>query len=103
MANVVHVVGTGTIGEPGNRAFFLQAKEGRRVVSVALEKAQVAVLAERLGLLLTELGRHGISEAASDAVEPDEQPLDEHELRAVVHLVLLHAHEHLEPRLRRVH
>jgi len=71
---------TGTIGEPGNRAFFLQAREGGRVVSVALEKAQVAVLAERLGLLLTELGKRGVGVAgdpASDAIEPDERPLDE--------------------------
>jgi uncharacterized repeat protein (TIGR03847 family) len=68
---------TGTVGEPGNRAFFLQAREGRRVVSVGLEKAQVAVLAERLGLLLTELGKHGVSEAVSEAIEPDERPLDE--------------------------
>ena len=70
---------TGTIGEPGNRAFFLQAREGRRVVSVALEKAQVAVLAERLGLLLTELDRRGVggSSPATEAIEPDEKPLDE--------------------------
>lgn len=68
---------TGTVGEPGNRSFFLQAREGRRVVSVALEKAQVAVLAERLGLLLTELGKRGIGDAASEAIEPDERPLDE--------------------------
>jgi uncharacterized repeat protein (TIGR03847 family) len=68
---------TGTIGEPGNRAFFLQAREGARVVSVALEKAQVAVLAERLGLLLTELGRRGVADPASEAIEPDEKPLDE--------------------------
>lgn len=30
----------GTIGAPGNRTFFLQAREGGRVVSVVLEKAQ---------------------------------------------------------------
>jgi hypothetical protein len=34
----------GTIGEPGDRTFFLQAREGTRVVSVVLEKVQVAVL-----------------------------------------------------------
>jgi uncharacterized repeat protein (TIGR03847 family) len=49
------------IGEPGHRAFFLQAAEGRRVVTVALEKAQVAVLAERLGELLSEVERRGVS------------------------------------------
>ncbi|HEV8697620.1 MAG TPA: DUF3090 family protein [Candidatus Limnocylindrales bacterium] len=59
----------GAIGEPGDRAFFLQAREGRRVVSVALEKVQVAVLAERLGALLEELGRRGVPEV--EAPEPD--------------------------------
>ncbi len=68
---------TGTVGQPGNRAFFLQAKDGHRVVSVALEKAQVAVLAERLGRLLVELDRRGIVEDPPTPIEPDENPLDE--------------------------
>jgi uncharacterized repeat protein (TIGR03847 family) len=68
---------TGTIGEPGNRAFFLQARDGRRVVSVALEKAQVAVLAERLGRLLVELDKHGVVEDPAASIDPDETPLDE--------------------------
>lgn len=68
---------TGTVGEPGNRAFFLQAREGGRVISVGLEKAQVAVLAERLGLLLTELDRRGVKGAVSETIEPDVKPLDE--------------------------
>jgi uncharacterized repeat protein (TIGR03847 family) len=68
---------TGTIGEPGNRAFFLQARDGRRVVSVGLEKAQVAVLADRLGTLLVELDRRGIAEDPPTPIEPDETPLDE--------------------------
>ena len=54
----------GTIGDPGNRTFFLQARDGGRVVSVALEKVQVAVLAERLGDLLGELDRRGVPDAA---------------------------------------
>jgi uncharacterized repeat protein (TIGR03847 family) len=44
---------SGAVGLPGSRAFFLQARKGRAVVSVALEKAQVAALAERLEELLT--------------------------------------------------
>jgi len=68
---------TGTIGEPGNRTFFLQARDGGRVVSVVLEKTQVAVLAERLGRLLVELDRHGIAEDPPKANEPDDTPLDE--------------------------
>src|SRR5690348_15694178 len=68
---------TGTVGEPGNRTFFLQARDAGRVVSVVLEKAQVAVLAERLGRLLIELDKHGIVDDAAASVEPDVTPLDE--------------------------
>lgn len=64
----------GTIGEPGDRTFFLQARDGVRVVSVALEKVQVSVLAERLGELLDELDRRGIEEA--QAAEPDALELE---------------------------
>src|SRR3954447_25166383 len=49
------------LGEPGHRTFYLQAAQGRRVVTVALEKAQVAVLAERLGQLIDEVERRGIT------------------------------------------
>ncbi|HYH93499.1 MAG TPA: DUF3090 family protein [Candidatus Saccharimonadales bacterium] len=68
----------GTVGEPGDRTFFLQARTGERVVSVALEKVQVAVLAERLGELLAELGRRGVPEVpASLDADADTGPLDE--------------------------
>ena len=69
---------TGAVGEPGQRTFFLQARDGGRVVSVALEKVQVAVLADRLGQLLVELDKRGI--APEDPVEQgveDTSPLDE--------------------------
>ena len=42
----------GTVGEPGDRAFYLQARKGDALVSVGLEKVQVAALAERIGHLL---------------------------------------------------
>jgi uncharacterized repeat protein (TIGR03847 family) len=67
----------GTVGEPGNRTFFLQAREGTRVISVVLEKAQVAVLAERLAVLLEELERRGIAVDAEDPADADTSPLDE--------------------------
>lgn len=38
----------GTVGQPGERTFFLQAKDGVRVVGVSLEKVQVAALADRV-------------------------------------------------------
>ncbi|HEX6128425.1 MAG TPA: DUF3090 domain-containing protein [Candidatus Limnocylindria bacterium] len=63
----------GTIGEPGNRTFFLQVRKGEAVISVALEKAQVAVLADRLEALLA-----GVSdEPNADATARDDEPLDE--------------------------
>jgi uncharacterized repeat protein (TIGR03847 family) len=49
------------IGEPGHRAFYLQAAQGRRIVTVAIEKAQVAVLAERLSDLISEVERRGVA------------------------------------------
>ena len=69
----------GTIGQPGNRTFFLQAKRGTQVVSVVLEKVQVAVLAERLGQLLDELEERGITPPTSADLNGagDTSPLDE--------------------------
>ncbi|MCF2529721.1 DUF3090 domain-containing protein [Yinghuangia soli] len=60
----------GTVGEPGQRTFFLQATAGSRVTSVALEKAQVAVLAERVDELLDELVRRSGGETPVPAVAP---------------------------------
>lgn len=51
----------GAVGEPGRRTFFLQAREGERLVSVVCEKLQVAALADRLALLLEELRTRGIA------------------------------------------
>jgi uncharacterized repeat protein (TIGR03847 family) len=51
----------GAIGQPGQRTFFLQATKGAQIVSVALEKAQVALLAERLATLLLALRQGGVA------------------------------------------
>jgi uncharacterized repeat protein (TIGR03847 family) len=68
----------GTVGAPGERTFFLQARDGRRIVSVALEKVQVAVLADRLGQLLVELEQRGIASTTPEPPETtDPGPLDE--------------------------
>ena len=70
----------GTVGQPGDRTFYLQARGGGRLVSVALEKVQVQVLAEKLDELLDEVRRRqgstsAVPLAASVDVE-DVQPLD---------------------------
>lgn len=49
----------GTVGEPGQREFYLQAREGEVVVTLKVEKQQVAALAIHLGELLRDLARPG--------------------------------------------
>jgi len=63
----------GTVGQPGERTFYLQASGGGRVVSVALEKGQVRLLAERLAELVATVRR--TTGATADAAE-DTAPLD---------------------------
>jgi len=80
----------GTVGEPGHRTFYLQAHDGVRTTSVALEKGQVAVLAERLDDLLDGLLRQSGGALPIPAVVTGEQldneplatPIEE-EFRAV--------------------
>jgi len=45
----------GTVGAPGERTFFIQARTGSRLVSVALEKTQVAAIADRVLQILREI------------------------------------------------
>ena len=67
----------GTVGMPGERTFFLQARAGNRVTSVIAEKEQVSVLAERLDRLLDEVRdtRPGASIPDEGTVQ-DQDPLD---------------------------
>jgi uncharacterized repeat protein (TIGR03847 family) len=69
----------GTVGQPGERTFFLQAREGNRITSVACEKQQVSVLAEHLDRVLDEVlrrssGQVDVPPATTSAA--DTQPLD---------------------------
>jgi uncharacterized repeat protein (TIGR03847 family) len=88
MARVIHVFRTpdrfvaGTVGEPGDRTFYLQAVDEAKVISVLLEKEQVAVLADRLSALLDEVARRfgaaipAESEQVTD-VEPLQTPVEQ--------------------------
>jgi uncharacterized repeat protein (TIGR03847 family) len=49
----------GTIGPPGERVFYLQAREGDQLVTLKCEKEQVRVLGEYLGRLLERLTTPG--------------------------------------------
>jgi uncharacterized repeat protein (TIGR03847 family) len=68
----------GTVGQPGSRTFYLQARDGNRIVSVVVEKVQVALLAERLTQLLAEVRQRGASVPQEAALaDVDSAPLDE--------------------------
>ena len=54
----------GTVGQPGERTFYLQASGSGQAVSVALEKLQVSALAERLDELLDEVRRRQGADSA---------------------------------------
>lgn len=83
MARVIHVFHqpdrfvAGTVGEPGDRIFYLQASEEPRLISVTLEKQQLAVLSERLASLLEEITTRFGTEvpAAAPAELVDNEPL----------------------------
>ncbi len=87
MASVIHSFDpperfvAGTVGPPGQRTFFLQARTGARVTSVALEKAQVSVLAERIDELLDDLLSADDVDASIPAIPPvsleDNGPLEQ--------------------------
>ena len=84
MAILVHRYDTpdrfvaGTVGQPGERTFFLQAREGNRITSVACEKQQVSVLAEHLDRVLDEVLKRssGVDVPPSTTRAQDTQPLD---------------------------
>ncbi|MFI9431413.1 MULTISPECIES: DUF3090 domain-containing protein [Streptosporangium] len=70
----------GAVGQPGSRAFFLQARGQGRLTTVGLEKFQVAALADRLDELLDEVLRRSGGTAQVPAAAPagltDNGPLD---------------------------
>src|SRR3954462_7483103 len=66
----------GTVGQPGDRTFYLQATdESVRTVSVALEKTQVQVLADRMNELLDEIAGRASTVIPPAADGDDLEPL----------------------------
>lgn len=63
-------VTAGAVGPPGERVFFLQARQSGRVVSLRLEKQQVAALCEYLAGILADLA------AVSEPLPEDVSLLD---------------------------
>ena len=74
----VDAIAAGAVGEPGHRAFYIQAEKDGQVLSVLVEKQQVAMLADRVRILLEQ-----VSAQAPEATEDPGVPLmpDAGELR----------------------
>ncbi|MGJ9413770.1 DUF3090 domain-containing protein [Aeromicrobium sp. CF4.19] len=76
----------GTVGNPGERTFYLQARAGEEMMSIALEKEQAAALAERLEEVLDSLMAEDGNPFSIPALTPDglvdndplDQPVVEH-------------------------
>lgn len=64
----------GTVGQPGERTFFIQAEQGNRLVSVSLEKSQIQALAERIAYMLKEIKKSDPT-IMIERVDKDDKPL----------------------------
>ena len=65
----VDSIAAGAVGEPGQRAFYIQAEKDGRVLSVLVEKQQVAMLADRVQMLLDQVEAQ-FPEAGGDVPVP---------------------------------
>ncbi len=71
---------TGTVGPPGQRQFFLQARGAGRTTTVAVEKSQVQVLADRVNDLLDSFAGGAATEQVAARLTdngPLETPIEE--------------------------
>ena len=65
----------GTVGQPGERTFFIQARTGTRLISVALEKSQLEALSLRIQEIIKEV-RASYPGTPIDKVSRDDAPLE---------------------------
>ena len=70
--DAVDLLTTGTVGPPGQRVFYLQARRGSQLLTLKLEKTKVAALVRYLGTLLADLPPPEALPARLDLVEPIE-------------------------------
>jgi uncharacterized repeat protein (TIGR03847 family) len=68
----------GTVGQPGERAFYLQVRSSSRLFSVAVEKAQVQAIAARVEVMVSEVRK------ANPLITVDKLPLDDRPLESPI-------------------
>lgn len=61
----------GAVGEPGERTFFIQAREGDRLITIVVEKEQVELLGTSILEILATVGRE-----TGEGPPPDELGLE---------------------------
>jgi uncharacterized repeat protein (TIGR03847 family) len=73
----VDKITTGAVGEPGERTFFLQARQGERTVTITVEKEQVELLASSILEILATVDLETGDGPDDDALElePPLEPL----------------------------
>jgi len=62
----------GAVGQPGQRVFYLQARQGRRLVTLKCEKEHVRGLGDYLAGMLEKLPEAGRTTGSLDLVDPVE-------------------------------
>ena len=68
----------GTVGQPGERALYLQVRSSSRLFSVAVEKAQVQAIAARMENMVSEVRK------ANPLITVDKLPLDDSPLESPI-------------------
>ena len=69
----VDSIAAGAVGEPGARAFYIQAEKDGQILNVLVEKQQVGMLAERIRILLEQVASQltGAGDDAPVQLTPD--------------------------------
>lgn len=68
----------GTVGEPGERAFYIQVRTASRLFSVAVEKAQVQAITARLDVMISEIRK------SNPLINMEKFPIDDSPLESPV-------------------
>jgi uncharacterized repeat protein (TIGR03847 family) len=68
----------GTVGQPGERAFYLQVRSPSRLLSVAVEKAQVQAISARMEIMVSEVRK------ANPLIAVEKLPIDDAPLESPI-------------------
>lgn len=73
----VHRITAGAVGPPGQRVFYIQARQGTHLISLLAEKEQIRALTSAIDRLLDELGEKNPAIATTDDLSIMNMALEE--------------------------